>query len=160
MSRFVFLPLALLALAVAAPSAKADGVAVQNFIYSYACDDILVDVTFVTEPIPAPTRQTFIPASELASYSVSVTGEGNYRGLYGLILNLYNVGDIELKLNVAFGFQLGDEFDQADFSHPGTYIGNFGTLKVSETPGAMPEPSTFAFITAGLVGVVFLKRRL
>ena len=60
----------------------------------------------------------------------------------------------------SLGLQIGDEFAQADFRNPGTYTGNFGTMKVTETPTATPEPGSFALKVAGLLGLLFVKRNL
>jgi hypothetical protein len=78
----------------------------------------------------------------------------------GVTLNLYNFGDIGIDFPDTTVLQIGDAFAQADFSNPGTYIGNFGTMEVTEIPTATPEPSSFALIVAGLLGLMFVKRNL
>jgi PEP-CTERM motif len=138
----------------------ADGLGVQDFTYTYSFVDLQYDVTFTTNPIPAATTQTFIPAADLTSYSFTGGGFGQNPVLYGVTLNLYDFGDIGIDFPPAGGIflQIGDAFAQADFSNPGTYAGNFGTTKVTETPTATPEPSSFALILAGLLGLMFVKR--
>ena len=132
----------------------------SDFAYTYSFVNIQYDVTFTAGPMPAATAQTFVPADDLTSYSLAGEGFGNNPMLFGVTLNLYNVGDIEFNFPGGPALQLGDEFAQADFSNPGTYIGNFGVMKLTETPAATPEPGSFTLIAAGLLGLLSVKRIL
>jgi hypothetical protein len=163
MHRFVWLILAFVVLAIAAPYASADASDVQVFTYSYSFTSILgYDVTFTIDSIPAPLSETTIPAAEVAAYSLTGPGWGENPIFNGITLNLYGVGDTGINFDSFFVFQVGDEFAQADYTTPGTYIGtgNFGTMTVTETSAAMPEPRAFALILAGLLGLMFTKRNL
>jgi hypothetical protein len=154
MHRFVWLILAFVILAVGAPYASADA-----FTYSYAFTSIIgYDATFTIESIPAPLSATTIPASEVAAYSLTGPGWGENAIFNGITLNLYGVGDTGINFDSFFVFQVGDEFAQADYTTPGTYMGNFGTMTVTETSAAMPEPRAFALTLSGLLGLLFMRR--
>jgi hypothetical protein len=161
MHRFVWLILAFVVLAVGAPYARADASDVQDFTYSYAFTSIIgYDATFTIDSIPAPLSATIIPAAEVAAYSLTGPGWGENAVFNGITLNEYGVGDTGINFDGFFVFQVGDEFAQTDYTTPGTYIGNFGTMTVTETSAATPEPRAFALILAGLLGLMFMKRNL
>jgi len=68
MYRFAWLISAFLVLACGAPYAMADSLGALDFTYTYTFVNLQYDVTFTTEPLPAATTQTFVPALSMANY--------------------------------------------------------------------------------------------
>jgi hypothetical protein len=111
-----------------------------------------------TVPLPLSDLGLLLPISDLSSFSLTGTIYGGGT-LTGVILNPVGFGTIHLNYSNNGGNNGANPafFLPADFSSPGSYTDTGGSTMVV-TAVATPEPSSLAFMLAG-VGLVFAMRK-
>jgi len=155
MRKSLWIMLAALLVAIAAPSAQAD-----SFTYSYS--DPNDGYSWTTAAIPAVTTLTTVTAADLTSTSTS-GGEAGACTISSVTLDTTDRGITGSTLTDFSGCSLSsilipDGFSQSDYTTAGTYTSGEGdTLVVTDVTTA-PEPSSVALMLLG-VGILFVTQK-
>jgi hypothetical protein len=162
-SAVAFIVLAVLSMAIAAPSAQANPTAVPvpqaDPLFTYSYLDKLDNLSWTTAPISAVTMSTTVPAADLTATSTSGFLGGGCLITF-VVLDDLGVGDSVTEFSsssclVTSATNL-DSFPLADYSKPGTYVSALGnTLIVTATP----EPNSVALILFGAGVLLFVTRK-
>jgi hypothetical protein len=158
MRKSLWIILAVLFVAIGAPSAHADSFV---YIYTVTLDPALYGATFTTKPMQAATANTTLTAVDLSSYSL--TGSFYLASFDKFILDYGGAGDQAILTSNGLGtasatLSSNDAFPLIDYSTPGTYSSGIATLSVSR----VPEPATLDLMLAGvgLLGLLTVMRKL
>jgi hypothetical protein len=157
MRKSLWIILAVLLVAIAAPDAHAD-----SFTYTYT-DTVGDDFSWTTAAISAVSMQTTLPAADLTATSTSGPTAGCVTSTVILDSGGFGSTDTFFSGCSTHGIANADGFALADYSTPGTYFGvGLGTMVVTAAVAAVaaPEPSSVGLLLAGIGLLVVMRKRI
>jgi hypothetical protein len=162
MRKALWIMLAVVSLAIAAPIAQADATPVPvpsiqaDPLFTYSYSDPAFGYSWTTTALSAATIGTIIPAADLTAASTSGVSAGCT--IVAVILDNGGAGltSTEFGNGCFAAVNEPDNFALTDYSTPGTYVSAAGdTLVVT----AAPEPSSVALMLFGAGMLLFLTRK-